>query len=86
MPGYRRPISTSCFAWVAALRRADPRRANRLGAFCSPIRRRSSRFSWSGSVLLVKDPPTYILSAADWLTLVEKLGLAANVKDAARKG
>ena len=44
------------------------------------------RFSWSGSVLIVKDPPTYILSAADWLTLVEKFGLAANVKDAARKG
>jgi hypothetical protein len=42
MPGYRRPISTSCFAWVAAPRRADPHRANRLGAFCSPIRRRSS--------------------------------------------
>jgi hypothetical protein len=25
-------------------------------------------------------------TAADWLTLVEKFGLAANVKDAARKG
>jgi hypothetical protein len=30
--------------------------------------------------------PTYILSAADWLTLVERFGLVANVKDAARKG
>jgi hypothetical protein len=44
------------------------------------------RFSWSGTVHIVKDPPTYILSAADWLTLVEKFGLAANVKDAAIKG
>lgn len=44
------------------------------------------RFSWSGTVRIVNDPPTYILSAADWLTLVEKFGLAANVDDAARKG
>jgi hypothetical protein len=44
------------------------------------------RFSWSGSVLIVNVPPAYILSAADWLTLVEVLGLAANLKDAARKG
>jgi hypothetical protein len=44
------------------------------------------RFSWSGSALIVNEPPAYILSAADWLTLVEKFGLAANVSDAARKG
>ena len=42
MPGCRHPISTSCCAWVAALQRADRRGANRLDAFCSPIRRRSS--------------------------------------------
>lgn len=42
------------------------------------------RFSWSGTVRTVNDPPTYILSAADWLTLVEKGGLAADVDDAAR--
>jgi hypothetical protein len=53
---------------------------------CPHIERWERRFSWSGSVLIVKDPPTYILSAADWLTLVEKFGLAANVTDAARKG
>jgi hypothetical protein len=28
----------------------------------------------------------YIPSGADWLTLAEKFGLAANVIDAARKG
>jgi hypothetical protein len=44
------------------------------------------RFSWSGTVRIVNDPPTYLLSAADWLTLIEKFGLAANVDDAARKG
>jgi hypothetical protein len=44
------------------------------------------RFSWSGTVRIVNDPPTYILSAADWLTLVEKFGLAANVDDTSRKG
>jgi hypothetical protein len=53
---------------------------------CPHIETPERRFSWSGSVLIVKDPPTYKLSAADWLTLVEKFGLAANVKDAARKG
>jgi hypothetical protein len=53
---------------------------------CPHIEMSGRRFSWSGSVLIVKDPLTYILSAADWLTLVEKFGLAANVKDAARKG
>jgi hypothetical protein len=37
-------------------------------------------------VLIVNQPPAYILSAADWLTLVEVLGLAANLKDAARNG
>jgi hypothetical protein len=53
---------------------------------CPYPERWERRFSWSGSVLIVEDPPAYILSAADWLTLVEKFGLAANVKDAARKG
>ncbi len=43
------------------------------------------RFSWSGTVGIVNDPPTFVLSA-DWLTLVEKFGLTANVNDAARKG
>jgi hypothetical protein len=37
-------------------------------------------------VRIVNEPPAYVLSAADWLTLVEKFGLAANVNDAARKG
>jgi hypothetical protein len=53
---------------------------------CRHIELSGWQFSWSGTVRIVKDPPTYILSAADWLTLVEKLGLAANVNDAARKG
>ncbi len=44
------------------------------------------QFSWSGKVRVVSDPPTYILSAADWMTLVEKFGLAANVNGAARNG
>jgi hypothetical protein len=47
---------------------------------------RGRRLSWSGNYHIVKDPPTYILSAADWLTLVEKLGLAASASDAERKG
>jgi hypothetical protein len=42
------------------------------------------RFSWSGTVRIVSEPPTYVLSAADWLTLAEKFGLVANLNDAAR--
>jgi hypothetical protein len=41
---------------------------------------------FSGSYHIVNDPPTYILSAADWLTLVEKFGLATNASAAERKG
>jgi hypothetical protein len=43
---------------------------------------RGRQLSWSGNYHIVKDPPTYVLSAADWQTLVEKLGLAANLDDA----
>ncbi len=43
-------------------------------------------FSWSETARVVGDPRNYVLSAADWLTLVEKFGLAADVHDAARKG
>ena len=43
----------------------------------------SRRFSWGGNVRVVNDPPQYEISAADWLTLVEKLGLAAYLEDTA---
>jgi hypothetical protein len=52
----------------------------------SYLRVSGRRFTWSGQVRIVNDPPTYLLSAADWLTLVEKFGLAANLDDAARTG
>ena len=52
---------------------------------CPRLERSGPRFSWSGNAHVVGDPPTYILSAADWLTLVDKFGLAANLNDAARK-
>jgi hypothetical protein len=41
---------------------------------------------FSGSYHIVNEPPTYILSAADWLTLIEAFGLAANLSGAERKG
>ena len=34
------------------------------------------RFSWRGNVPVHNDPPAYTVSAADWLTLTEKCGLA----------
>ena len=53
---------------------------------CPHLESSGRRFSWSGSVLIVNEPPAYILSAADWLTLVEVLGLATDLNDTARKG
>jgi hypothetical protein len=53
---------------------------------CPHLERWGRRFSWSGNAHVVGDPPTYILSAADFLTLVGKFGLAANLNDAARRG
>jgi hypothetical protein len=41
------------------------------------------RFSWRGDVRIVNDPPQYETAAADWLTLVEKVGLARYLADAA---
>lgn len=41
------------------------------------------RFSWSANVPITNDPPTYAVSGADWVTLVEKLGLAPYLVDAA---
>lgn len=41
------------------------------------------RFSWAGNVPVVSDPPDYEIAPADWLTLVEKLGLTSNLEDTA---
>ncbi len=43
------------------------------------------RFSWRGEVPSEHEP-AYVVSDADWLTLAEKLGLAANLEDAAGAG
>jgi hypothetical protein len=42
------------------------------------------RFSWGGGVPVCNDPPAYEISPADWLTLVEKLGLASHLQDTAK--
>jgi hypothetical protein len=44
------------------------------------------QFSWRGSSQVVKEPPLYRLSGADWTTLVETFRVAANVEDATPKG
>ncbi len=44
---------------------------------------RAHRFSWGGE-LPEKHEPGYLVSAADWLTLVEKVGLAPLLQDGAR--
>ena len=42
-----------------------------------------SRFSWRGEVQ-PEDQPEYLVSGADWLTLVEKFGLVPQLEDNAR--
>ncbi|MGO8964385.1 hypothetical protein [Mycobacterium sp.] len=37
-----------------------------------------------GNAPVCNDPPAYEISAADWLTLVEKLGLASYLEDTAK--
>jgi hypothetical protein len=41
------------------------------------------RFSWNSTVPIVSDPPQYEIAPADWLTLVEKLGLTSHLEDRA---
>jgi hypothetical protein len=39
------------------------------------------RFSWRGDVPWPNERPAYVVSAADWLTLVDKFGLAPQLQD-----
>jgi len=50
---------------------------------CNYLGGGTPRFSWSANVHITGDPPTYTVSAADFLTLVEKFGLAAYRQDPA---
>jgi hypothetical protein len=50
---------------------------------CNSLGGGAARFSWSANVHITGDPPTYTVSAADWLTLVEKFGLATAMQDTA---
>ena len=48
------------------------------------VRRNVSRFSWRGQVYQASQPD-YLVSGADWLMLVEKLGLASYLEDTANR-
>ena len=50
---------------------------------CRDFRGLKRRFSWRRNVPITNDPPVHAVSAADWLTLAEKLGLAPYLKDTA---
>jgi hypothetical protein len=50
---------------------------------CREFKGMQLRFSWRGRVPVTNDPPDYAVSAADWLTLTEKLGLSSSLKDVA---
>jgi hypothetical protein len=80
-----RDVESSHISKTPALNMSIPGIAP-LTAGCPNLESSGRRFSWSGSVLIVNEPPAYILSAADWLTLVKKFGLAADLKDTAPKG
>lgn len=43
------------------------------------------RFSWRGASTRSDERPAYVVSAADWLTLVEKFGLTSQLDDKARR-
>jgi len=44
------------------------------------------RFSWRGRSPRRNERPAYVVSAADWLALVEKFGFTSQVEDKARRG
>jgi hypothetical protein len=48
---------------------------------CNHLEGGKWRFSWSTHVPIISDPPTYLLSAADWLTLAQTFGLDAQLHD-----
>jgi hypothetical protein len=39
------------------------------------------RFSWRENVARPNERPAYVVSAGDWLMLVERFGLAAHLKE-----
>ncbi|ORV14589.1 hypothetical protein, partial [Mycobacterium celatum] len=51
---------------------------------CRDFRGLERRFSWPANVAITNEPPAYAVSAADWLTLTDGLGLAADVEDSAQ--
>ena len=44
------------------------------------------RFSWRGDVRRPNERPTYVVSAADWLTLAERFGLTPYLEETAKQG
>src|SRR5262249_22819678 len=55
------------------------------GATWSGRTKLSYRFSWRGEVPAGQEPE-FVVSDADWLTLVEKFGLSPRLEDGARAG
>ena len=45
---------------------------------CNHLSDETPRFAWAANVHTTTDPPTYTVSAADFMTLVEKFGLPAD--------
>jgi hypothetical protein len=52
---------------------------------CRDLEGLKRRFSWSANVPITNDPPAHEVSAADWLTLVEKFGLAPYLEDGTKR-
>lgn len=57
-----------------------------LSVGCRHFDKLTRRFSWSANVPVTNDPPAYVVSPADWLTLAESCGLAAHLGDSAKQG
>jgi DNA-binding beta-propeller fold protein YncE len=65
------PLTIGCGDWT------EPPQPTRIGRT-----KLAYRFSWRGDVR-AEPEPMYVVSDADWLTLVEKLGLTASLEDRA---
>jgi hypothetical protein len=54
---------------------------------CREFKGMQLRFSWrrKANAPVTNDPPAYTVSAADWLTLIEKCGLSSSLTDVAKR-
>jgi hypothetical protein len=78
---YERPSDDSGYVSIVPAMTLGVPGAQPLTFGCNHLEGGKWRFSWSAHLPIISDPPTYLLSAADWLTLVQAFGLDAQLHD-----